>query len=314
MGSSAAQPAKQATSDMPTVAPGTTGALETADTKGVGSRRAIFQAVWYAGNLLLILAVLLAAYSAFWEYTTREYLRGFSDAVVPASSSPEEKVDAILQWMAHGPARMQNGPVGQDRDPTETLNYASLLQVCGSATNAFINLADSAGLSARRLLLLNSQRMTNHVVAEVLIDGRWIIVDPAFRTVFKGKDGGFLTQRELADPAVFAEATRNVAGYDPQYTFDRTAHVRLSRVRTIGLPVRTALDHIWPGWEDSPAISLLLERESLAVMVIALILVFFLGLLRVGLRWYGESRLGVRPIRVRQQVRRALRAFVHTAS
>jgi len=57
---------------------------------------------------------------------------------------------------------------------------------------------------------------------------------------------------------------------------------------------------------------LLMERESLATMVAALVLVFFLGLLRVGLRWYGERRLGIQPVRVRQQIRRAVLAFVDT--
>ena len=70
---------------------------------------------------------------------------------------------------------------------------------------------------------------------------------------------------------------------------------------------------VLPGWEDSTALSLLLERESLTTMVVALILVFFLGLFRVGLRWYGEKRLGVRPVRIRQQVRREFNAFVDTA-
>jgi hypothetical protein len=311
---SASQPMEQSSGGATTVAPVAPGISRPVSVKTASSQRAVFQVVWYTCNLLLIFAFLLAAYSVLWEYSTREYLRGFSDAVVPASSSTQDKIEAILQWMAHGPARMQNGPTGQDRDPTDTLNYDSLLKVCGSATNAFINLADSAGLSARRLLLLNSQRLTNHVVAEVLVDGRWIIVDPAFRAILKAKDGRLLTQKELADPMVFAEATRNISGYDPQYTFDHTAHVRVSRIHLIGLPIRTVLDHIMPGWQDSPTISLLLERESLAIMVIALILVFLLGLLRVGLRWYGESRLGVRPIRIRQQVRRALHAFVHTAS
>jgi putative ABC transport system permease protein len=53
---------------------------------------------------------------------------------------------------AHGPPRLRSGFVGpaQDRDPTDTLNYDSLLRVCGTATNAFINLAVSGGLPARR--------------------------------------------------------------------------------------------------------------------------------------------------------------------
>jgi Transglutaminase-like superfamily len=279
-------------------------------------RHRIFRALWYAGNILLILAILLAAYSVVWEYSTRKYLKGFSDAVVPESSSAQEKISAILYWMAKGPARQSADPFAahSDRDPIDTLNYSSLLQVCGSATNAFINLADSSGLASRRLLLVDSDRMTKHVVAEVLVGGRWIVVDPAFRRTLRGSDGEPLTREQLADPAVFAVATQDIAGYDPIYNYQYTAHVRMARLRFIGLPLREVFDHLLPGWEDSTSISLLLERESLATMVLALVLVFLLGLLRVGLRWYGERRLGIRPIRIRQQVRRAFHAFVDTAS
>jgi hypothetical protein len=49
--------------------------------------------------------------------------------------------------------------------------------VCGTATNAFINLADSGRLPARRILLLNSDQGAKHVDAEVLVKGRWIVLD-----------------------------------------------------------------------------------------------------------------------------------------
>jgi Transglutaminase-like superfamily len=175
-----------------------------------------------------------------WEYSTRRYLKGFSVAIVLEPASAQDKIEAILNWMAHGPARLKVGadPSMPDRDPTDTLNYASLLQVCGSATNAFINLADSTGLPARRLLLLDSHQMTKHVVAEVRIDGRWIVVDPAFRVLLRGADGRLLTREELSDPAVFSAATRSIRDYDPVYTFDRAAHVRLARLGFVGLLVR----------------------------------------------------------------------------
>ena len=279
-------------------------------------RHPIFRVLWYGGNILLILAILVAIYSAVWEYSTRRYLRGFSDAIVPESSSTEQKVEAILQWMAHGPARQETDPptTGPDRNPTDTLNYASLLRVCGSATNAFVNLADSAGMPARRLLLLDSHRMTKHVVAEVLVDGQWAVVDPAFRTVLRGASGQLLTREELANPAIFAAATQGIADYDPSYTYDHTAHVRITRLRVIGIPIRNILNRLLPGWDDSVVVSLMLERESLATFVISFLFVLMLGVFRVGLRWFGESRLGVRPVRFREQVRRAFQAFVDTAA
>ena len=171
-----------------------------------------------------------------WEYSVRRYLEGFSDAVVPATATPELKIEAILNWMKHGPARQAGGPstLVPDRDPVETLNYESLLRVCGSATNAFINLADSGGLEARRLLLLGSDGQTRHVVAEVFVNERWIVVDPTFHHIFRGADGDYLTRSQLANPTVFAAVTRSISNYEPSYTFERTAHVHMTQISYVG--------------------------------------------------------------------------------
>ena len=275
----------------------------------------LYRSAWYSVNGLLIVAIALTLYSMGWEYSTRRYLKGFSDAIVPLSAPPEEKVQAILNWMAHGPARQVAGPDGSapDRDPTETLNYHALLQVCGSATNAFINLANSAGMDVRRVLLLDSRRLAKHVSAEVRVDGRWIVVDPAFRVILRGVDGKPLTREQLKDPTEFAAATKNIANYNSNYNYDLTTHIRLGRVRVVGRPLRAVLDGALPGWEDSTTTTLLAERESFALMLASFCLVIFLIILRLSLRWYGEKRLGVRTLRIREQIRRAFGAFVDTA-
>ncbi|MGB8675831.1 MAG: transglutaminase domain-containing protein, partial [Candidatus Acidiferrales bacterium] len=249
-------------------------------------------------------------------YSTRRYLKGFADAVIPALGSSEEKIDAILNWMSHGPARLPAGPVTTttDRDPTDTLNYEALLKVCGSATNAFVNLADSAGLSSRRLLLLGPDLSARHVVAEVLIGDRWIVVDPSFRAILRGPDGALLTRQDLVDPVVFAAATGSLPGYDPSYSYNRTVHLRISRMHWIGAPLRRTLDFFVPGWEDSSTISLLAERESFSALIASICLLLTAILLSTGLRWYGETRLGVRLVGVREQLRRAGRALLDTAT
>ena len=279
-------------------------------------RHRAFLVVWYSLNFVLICSFLAAAYCVGWEYSTRRYLKGFSDAIIPLAASPEEKIASILNWMAHGPGRQvsaANVPL-TDRDPTDTLNYASLLQVCGTATNAFINLADSSGLATRRLLLLDSNRATVHVVAEVLIGGRWIIVDPAYRTMPRSADGGLLTAQDLANSQVFAAATGNIPGYDSSYAYTLTTHVRVSRIAYMGRPLRAALDRLLPGWEDSTTASLLLERKSMAYMTIALAILFLLLLVRTAVRWYGERHMGLRAMRIRSQMKRAVVAFLDTAS
>src|SRR5713101_7594142 len=176
-------------------------------------RESIFHAVNFSVNILLISSVLLTLFGLGWEYSTRWYLSGFSNAVLPYSSTPEKKVAAILEWMAQGPARDSEyySDDSENRDPVDTLNYKELLNVCGTATNAFVNLASAGGIEARRLLLLDADGMnTNHVVAEVYLDERWVIVDPSFHSILGDSAGHFLTKEDLARPAVFQDATRNI--------------------------------------------------------------------------------------------------------
>ena len=71
---------------------------------------------------------------------------------------------------------------------------ARLLKVCGSASNAFMNLADAAGLKVRRLLLLDPSGDTMHVVAEVQWGDRWVVVNPQQGLVFKDQLGRALNQ------------------------------------------------------------------------------------------------------------------------
>src|SRR5258708_10081030 len=111
--------------------------------------------------------------------------------------------------MQNGPARRNTSdPDALDaRNPEDTLNYRQLLEVCGTATNAFVNLAQSAGLRARRLLLLDRNLLTKHVVVEVLVGDRWIVVDPAYHTIFRLPNGQLGTLTELQDPAIFLQVT-----------------------------------------------------------------------------------------------------------
>jgi len=109
----------------------------------------VFRTAWWTTNVLLALVFASLIYSAGWEYSVRQYLKGFSDAVVPAAASPEQKVEAILNWMRSGAPRpvAANPEEFSKRDPEATLNYEQLLAVCGTATNAFLNLSRSAGVA-----------------------------------------------------------------------------------------------------------------------------------------------------------------------
>ncbi|MGC1416857.1 MAG: transglutaminase domain-containing protein [Candidatus Acidiferrum sp.] len=278
------------------------------------NRHLLFRAVWWGANVLLLAVVVSSLYAGFREYSVRKYLKGFSDAVVPETASPEQKVEAILGWMRRGPARYvaANPAELPARDPQTTLNYRQLLNVCGTTTNAFLNLGRSGALNVRRLLLLTPERNTKHVVAEVLIDDRWIIVDPAYRAILRNAHGQMLTREELRNPTIFRQAISTLPDYPMDYNYDHFAHVRLARMPLYGLGLRRLLDQALPGWDEAMDWNLLLERESFLVLVISVCFTLFFLLLRAALAWYADRRLRIPRFHLREHILRAGVAFFST--
>jgi Transglutaminase-like superfamily len=270
-------------------------------------RHRIFWTAWWSTNVLFAAAVLFVLFAWGWEYSVRQYLKGFSDAIVPATATPEQKVEAILEWMRTGPGRNSSAHPSElaYRNPQDTLNYRELLEVCGTATNAFLNLGKSAGLNVRRLLLLGPDRRTRHVVAEVLIDGRWIVVDPAYRIFLRDAQGSLLTRQQLKSPAVFEEAIGGIPNYSPEYNYGNVAHIRLARIPLMGLRLRRVLDWIYPGWDELFDWSLVTERESFALLFGSCVATILLFLVRVMLAWYADRRLHLPRVHLHDQVRRA---------
>jgi hypothetical protein len=271
-----------------------------------------FRGLWHALNALLILALLALAGGTIWEYSTRRYLQGFADALVPAAAPPRAKAQAILDWMNEQRRIVSPSPAEPllQRDPQNTLNYRNLLRACGSATNAFVNLAAVSGLEARRLLLLDEKHETMHVVAELSLGDRWVVVDPGFGAFLRDARGRELTKEELRDPTLWREAAAAIPGYPPNYTFERTAHVRLQRIPVLGRWLRAGLDRALPDWEERVNWTLAVERPSSALSLISFALLLAGMALRLALGWYGTARLGLVRDRLRDRLARTLRVLI----
>jgi Transglutaminase-like superfamily len=278
------------------------------------TRHLIFRVVWRGVNLLLAVVVVSLLYAGVREYSVRRYLDGFSDAIVPNNMPEEQKLAAILSWMRAEPSRATstNPDSLAKRDPEMTLTYSQLLNVCGTATNAFLNLARSSDLRARRLLLLTPDNNTKHVVAEVNLGGRWIIVDPTYRLIMQDAAGHYLTRKDLQDPAIFEQAVSVFPKYPREYNYDHFAHVRLARLPYLGFALRKVLSTIAPAWEEAIDWSLLLERESFFYLVLSVAAVLFFLLLRFLLAWYADSRLRIPRFHLREHAIRAGVAFFST--
>jgi hypothetical protein len=279
----------------------------------VGSHR-VFGFFWWATIALLAFALLATLFTGIWEHSVRQYLSGFSDAIIPEGSSPEQKAQAILTWMSYGPPRREapDPSALSAHDPTDTLNYRQLLEVCGSATNAFLNLSRSSGLEARRLLLLSQDRTAKHVVAEVQIGSRWVIVDATYRAFMKDSQGRLLTRADLQDPRMFQEAITQIPGYTAMYSYERVAHVRVGALPVLGPFLRRALDTALSGWDESLDWSLLLERRSFAFFFLSVWALTFFFLLRIVLAWIADHRLRIPCLHLRTSLSRATATFFST--
>ena len=273
-----------------------------------------FRAVWWSCNLLLAVALFSLAYTGVREFSVRRYLDGYSDAIVPNFLPAERKVQAILGWMREEPSRgsTDNPAALPTRDPEATLNYEQLLKVCGTATNAFLNLARASDLQVRRLLLLSPDRTTKHVVAEVLINQRWVVVDPAYRVIMKDAQGRALTRKELQDPAIFDQAVSKIPKYPREYSYESVAHIRLTRLPFQGFHLVKVFDTIYPGWEEAVDWSLLLERVSFFYLVLAALATIFFLIVRQALAWYADSMLRIPRFHFREKLIRASVAFFST--
>jgi transglutaminase-like putative cysteine protease len=280
----------------------------------VETEHRVFRSLWWVANIMLLVAILCAVWTGIREYSVRRYLSGFSDAIIPEAAPPQEKVQAIIDWMRLGPPRLEAPAqnVLSAHDPTDTLNYRQLLEVCGSATNAFINLSRSSGVQTRRLLLLTPDRSTKHVVAEVLLDGRWVIVDATYRVIMKDAQGNLLTRRELQNPAIFQEATSLIPNYTQEYDYQNFAHIRLSALPFHGFNIRRNLDRFLPGWDEYVDWSLLLERRSFLRFFISVTFLVALLILRFVVAFLADHHVRMTRFHLRENLARAFAAFFST--
>ena len=273
-----------------------------------------FRWSWWTIHALLAVALVSFVYFGWKEFYLRAYLDGFSDAIVPSILPAEPKVQAILNWMRAEPSRaIASDPAELGaRDPYMTLNYKQLLDVCGTATNAFLNLAREDDLRVRRLLLLSPDGRTKHVVAEVLIDGRWIVVDPTYRLIMRDASGRMLTRTDLQRPELLAQATSKIQNYPATDTYGKVTHIRIARLPLVGPALGSLFDRVYPGWDEALDWSLIMERQSFFYLVVTGAAAVFLLFLRALLAWYADRRLRVPRFQVRKNVVRASAALFST--
>ena len=248
---------------------------------------------------LLLASAALFLFSLTQELRTQSYLKGFGDAIVPASGSPEQKVESILAWMLKRPPGRplddQDLRTLDVRDPLETLNNTKFLEVCGTSVNAFLNLGRMTGVQVRPLILVGETYGATHVVAEARLDDRWIVVDPAFRRIMRDSSGRMLTKEDLKDPELLRQATVGLKKFLPIYSYKRTTVVHLEAIPYLGADLRKGLNAVDPQWEDAfGSISWMFGRRSLIRLFTWAVLCLLCSALYVKFTFFAGPRSAAR--------------------
>jgi hypothetical protein len=274
----------------------------------------LFRPAWILINALLVVALMGAIWFGVEEFHVRHYLKGFSTAIVPMAIEPQQKVEIILAWMSKGPRPpvTEGAAVLTKRELQDSLNYRDLMAVCGDSTNAFLYLSRSAGVETRRLLLLSPEGTTKHVVAEVYLHGRWVIVDPAYGVLMKDLRGNLLTRKDLQNPKLLQEATSSLQDYRPEYTYENCSHVRPAVLPFHGAGIHQVADWFFPNQEQYLDWSLLLERPSFLYLFVSGCSLLFLALIRSILAWVADHYLYLPRFHLLANLRHAAISFFRT--
>ncbi len=238
----------------------------------------LFRAVWYTGNILLISrSVAGRVFGRLGVFDPQILERVFRCRRSRFSHPPKAKVEAILRWMSQGPAR----PAGRSGSfftrPRSNRYFQLHVAVAKfavrrqmpSSTSLIARDAGPAPVAPR--FPANDEARGGRGLDRWALDCRRSgISHDAARQPMAASDA-----RATERSAVFLRRDPRRSAVTTDYTYDRTVHVRLSRLGLMAPPLRSALNLISPRLGRFHTLSLLMERESLATMVVALIFVFF---------------------------------------
>lgn len=120
------------------------------------------------------------------------FYRRTAARLVATATSDRARLEAMMNW-AHENVRPQYAAPGRIvRD-----NFYDIVRrgfgFCDQTAHVFATLATYAGYDSRLWFLINDEGVSPHAVAEVLIEGHWVVVDPWQGVVWKSTDGRLAT-------------------------------------------------------------------------------------------------------------------------
>ncbi len=152
-----------------------------------------------------------------WWVEAYDYVQGLAwahrivHAVAPASLPPDVRVKRLAIWaFDHFLSKGIPLPLQEDHFfNTARRGYGT----CDQLAHVLATLYWSAGYPARLLMLRDAQGVSPHTVAQVLVNHRWVLVDPSFKVIFQDRQGRLLTVEDLSQFPNVLEAYRAKTGF-----------------------------------------------------------------------------------------------------
>jgi len=274
--------------------------------------QSLFRPIWWSCNLLLVLALAATFYAGVWEYSVRQYLKGVSTAIIPNSASQQQKLEIILARMSAKPAlpAQEPGELNSLADLLENLKDEGLFEISDTNLDYFLNLSWSAGLQSRPLYLLSKENQITRSVAEVRLEGRWIIVDPDLHAIMKDAKGNLLSRNDLQHPETSAMGpTNSLSGYLPERPYAKVTNLRIAASPHFESSLWNRLEKFLSKSEEYLHWSPPFERRSFLYLFSSIGSLLCLLSVRAVLAWMADHYLGIPRFHLLANLRHAAISF-----
>ena len=115
--------------------------------------------------------------------------------VAPADFADEVRVTRLAVWVFD---HFIGYPSSMPNQEDQFLNTARRgYGYCDQLAHILATLYWSAGYPSRLFMLRSAEGISNHTVTQVQVRGRWILVDPSYKILFRDPQGRFMTVEDL---------------------------------------------------------------------------------------------------------------------
>lgn len=195
-------------------------------------------------------ATILIALLFFWmDYVySKNVYKEIVARTITADMSQKEEVLALLGAvynLAEPRTEFFGGRGNIDFGPRSFFGSSrSTLQLggaCGDRVQVLGLALNTAGFEARVAQMKVQGVFGGHIVAEALINGRWIVLDPLFNLAFENADGSLATFSEIRNNWEYFK-NQTPSDYNPDYSYVAVRYTNWKKIPIIMPAIKKTLD------------------------------------------------------------------------